>query len=144
MIVRLYEHSGTALVIPHATGIIYTNQVGGHACFHPQAEGFLVPIANDVGLAPENRFLSPENDLFLYFTKQHSCGESLTENDALKIEGIMHQLPLWGGLTVDRKRLADSVEAWVFVRIADSENKPIPVDGLTYPLDAILTWTNTD
>lgn len=144
MIVRLYEHSGTALVIPHTTGIIYSNQAGGLACLQPDVEGFLAPIANDVGLAPAHDFRSPENELFRYFKKLHSCGAPLTEMDAIKIESVMHELPLWGGLSVDRERLAESIEAWVFVRIVDIGHKPIPVDGLPYPVDAILTWTNSD
>ncbi len=144
MIVRLYDLAGTALVIPHATGIIYSNQAGGHACLQPKAEGFLVPIANDVGLAPTHDFRSPENDLFKYFTNLHSCGAPLTETDAQKIESIMHKLPMWDGLSVDRDRLDDSVEAWVFVTIAETEQKPILVNGLSYPLSAILTWTNSD
>ncbi len=144
MIVRLYDQVGTALVIPHPTGIVYSNQAGGHACLQPQAEGFLIPIANDVGLAPTHDLRSPENDLFKYFSKLHSCGAPLTEADAQKIESIMHQLPLWGGLSVDRKRLHNSVEAWVFVTIAESEQRPILVEGLNYPVSAILTWTNSD
>ena len=144
MIVRLYDLAGTALVIPHPTGIVYSNQAGGHACLQPAAEGFLVPIANDVGLAPTHDFRSPENELFKYFSRLHSCGASLTEADAQKIESIMHELPLWSGLSVDREQLKDSVEAWVFVIIAESEQKPILVDDLNYPVKAILTWTNSD
>ena len=144
MIVRLYDHSGTALVVPHPTGIVYSNQAGGHACLQPELEGFCVPIGNDVGLAPKHDFRSPENDLFKYFGKLNSCGASLTEADAQRIESIMHNLPLWGGFTVDRARLNDSVESWVFVTINGNENSPIPVDGITYPVSAVLTWTNSD
>ncbi|WP_417387137.1 DUF6210 family protein [Gimesia sp.] len=144
MIVRLYDHAGTALVIPHPTGIVYSNQAGGHACLQPQAEGFLVPIANDVGLAPAHDFRSPENELFHYFTELCSCGAMLTEADAQMIESIMHQLPQWSGLSVDRDRLDDSVEAWVFVKVAEPKRKLTIVDGLNYPVRAILTWTNSD
>lgn len=103
-----------------------------------------MPIANDVGLAPTHDFRSPENDLFKYFTNLHSCGAPLTETDAQKIDSIMHKLPMWDGLSVDRDRLDDSVEAWVFVTIAETEQQPILVNGLSYPLSAILTWTNSD
>lgn len=144
MIVRLYDHAGTALIVPHPTGIIYTNQAGGHACLQPQVEGFVVPIANDVGLAPEHRFISPENQLFKYFNKLHSCGHPLTERDAKAIESIFHQLPIWGGLSVDRSRLNESVESWVYVNVSAHEQGPLPVDGLSFPLEAILTWTNCD
>ena len=144
MIVRLYDHAGTALIIPHPTGIVYSNQAGGHACQQPQLEGFLVPIANDVGLAPKLDFRSPENELFQHFSNANSCGEPLNEVDAQRIESIMHQLPLWGGLTVNRDRLNDSVESWVFVTIAATEHRPILVGGITYPVSAVLTWSNSD
>ena len=144
MIVRLYDHAGTALIIPHPTGIVYSNQAGGHACQQPELEGFLVPIANDVGLAPELDFRSPENELFKYFSRINTCGETLDENNAKMIETIMRQLPLWGGLTVDRDRLDESVESWVFVTISATENTPLLVDGITYPVSGVLTWTNSD
>jgi len=98
MHVSLYDNSGTALVIPYTTGVTYSNQAGGHACLQPEIEGFLVPIANDVGLAPQNEFRSPENELFDYFTKLNSCGAPITERDADKIESILHESPVWGGL----------------------------------------------
>ena len=143
MIVRLYDHAGTALIIPHPTGITYTNQAGGHACLQPEAEGFLVPIANDVGL-PDHALISPENQLFDYFRKLHCCGEPLDENAARQIESIFHELPSWGGLRVDRQRLADSVESWVHVTVDRNEHGPLPVSGLNYPIAALLTWSNSD
>ncbi len=144
MIVRLYDHAGTALVVPHPSGIVYSNQAGGQACLQPQVEGFLVPIANDVGLAPLYGFRSPENDLLRYFKKLQWCGAPLTVRDAEEIEAIMHSLPLWAGLRVDRDRLSESIEAWVFVTITDCGTNPILVDGIAYPVRAILTWTNSD
>ena len=144
MIVRLYDHSGTALVVPHPTGITYSNQAGGHACLQPEAEGFVVPIANDVGLAPNHKFISPENELFRYFSKLHSCGEPLTEKDAQAIELIFQEFPLWSGLKVDRNRLCESVESWVYVTISANGHKPLPIEDVSYPLGAILTWTNSE
>ena len=144
MHVSLYDHSGTALVIPHPTGITYSNQAGGHACLQPEIEGFLVPIANDVGLSPQNEFRSPENELFAYFGKLNSCGAPISDTDADRIESILHKSPVWGGLSVDRKRLNDSVESWVHVTVSDESNLPVLVTGLKYPLSAILTWNNTD
>ena len=144
MIVRLYDHVGTALVIPHPTGIVYSNQAGGHACLQPQAEGCLAPIANDGGLAPEYSFRGPENELFEYFASLGSCGAPLTETDAQQMEAIMRRPPLWSGFSVDRDRLADSVEAWVFVIIEETDPSPVLVEGLKHPVHAILTWTNSD
>ena len=134
MIVRLYNHCGTALIVPHATGIVYSNQAGGHSCQQPELEGFLVPFANEVGLAPGLDFRSPENELYKYFKKLHSCGAPLTEDDAQAIESIIRELPLWGGFVVDRARLADSIESWVFVTIAKIKEPPLLVDGVSLSL----------
>ena len=32
------------LIIPEKTGIKWSNQVGGHACAHPEIEGILIPV----------------------------------------------------------------------------------------------------
>ncbi len=144
IIVRLFEHVGTALIIPCSTGIVYSNQAGGHSCSQPQAEGFLVPIANGFGPAPTHDFRSPENELGQYFEKLNSCGASLTELNAAEIETIMHKLPPWRGLMVDRTRLSESLEAWVFVTIKANGIRRMLVDGLKDPIRAILTWTNSD
>lgn len=32
------------LVVPHPTGVVYTQQAGGTACCHPETEGFYVPL----------------------------------------------------------------------------------------------------
>jgi len=143
MIVRLYDQVGTALVIPHPTGIIYSNQAAGTACLQPELEGFLVPIANEVGLAPAHDLRSPENALFEYFMRHNSYGGPLTDGDIEKIESVMNA-HLGGGLTVDRDRIKESFESWVFVAIAETKQSSILVDGIPYPVDAVLTWSNSD
>lgn len=143
MLVHLYDNCGTALIIPHPTGVIYSNQAGGHSCMQPEVEGFLVPVANDVGL-PEHNLISPENELFAYFSNSGSCGGHISETDAQMIESVFHQLLPWVSLFVDRVRLQDSVESWVYVRIFANRFGPLPVSGISYPVDAILTWCNSD
>ena len=144
MIVRLYEHVGTALIIPSSTGILYSNQAGGTACQTPQVEGFLVPIANDVGRSPGNRLYSPANQLLSYFEKGPSHGIPISEQAAQYIEAVFRQMSHWEGFSVDRSRLSESVEAWVHVILDKVESDPLPVDGMKYPVRAILTWENSD
>jgi len=57
----------------------------------------------------------------------------------------LHENLLLHNVTVDRRRLHESHEAWVFVRI-DAPKGPFPLfEGLgPFPLDGVLTWTNTD
>lgn len=55
--------------------------------------------------------ISPENELFAYFTKSGSCGDPLSETDAQMIESVFHQLLPWVALFVNRDRLIDSVES---------------------------------
>ena len=90
-------------------------------------------------------FAALGNELFQYFSKHKQFfGAPLSESDAAKIESVMHTLPTWGGLTVDRERLCDSFESWVFVTVSETEHSPIPVEGISYPVSAVLTWANSD
>ena len=36
----------TPLIISHKTGVWYTDQVGGYACYHPEEEGFLIYVSS--------------------------------------------------------------------------------------------------
>ena len=36
----------TALIVLHATGVIYTAQCGGMACTHPKAEGYVLSLGS--------------------------------------------------------------------------------------------------
>ena len=147
MIVSLYDLVGTALVVLRPTGIRYSNQAGGTTCLQPREEGVLVPIGNDVAV-PSLRLMSLENQLEKYFVgpPHHGTGacRGLSEEDADRLDELFASSNAFRGIRVDRSRLADSVEAWVFVAI-DADNC-VPFDSLgpAYPDHGVLTWTNSD
>lgn len=45
------------------------------------------------------------------------------------------------GISVDRQRLEQSMEAWVYVDVEPAQSNPIECDG---PLKGVLTWPNSD
>ena len=143
MIVRLWEHAGTGLIVSYPTGVVYSNQVGGHACYQQELEGFFVPVANDCGLAPNGSLRSPETELFAYFSQNPTFGE-FTEKDAAAVESAFANFPIWSGIKVDREKLDQSHEAWVYVNVTFASLPGGLIEGLSDTFDAILTWTNTD
>jgi hypothetical protein len=129
-LVQLYEFQGLALIVKAATGIRFTNQVGGTGCFHPEVEGVLVPLPERVG--------RPE----YYALSQHFRGDwsALEESDADVIDRILHRNGL-GWMKVDRARLGESWEAWVHVHIDPSTQDLFEA---SHWVEGILTWENSD
>jgi Family of unknown function (DUF6210) len=93
--IELWEHVGLGLIISWPSGIIFTNQTGGTSCLHPEFEGVFVPIRNDC-TEKERTLLSPENDLWDYFTgprwKGTGATNGLQEEDADFIDGRFRRL----------------------------------------------------
>jgi hypothetical protein len=120
------------IILPYATGFVFTNQVGGHACNHPELEGLFIPL--DDG---EER---PTREAF----QQHFHGSwaTLTNEEATMIDGALLKGNL-GFITVDRTRLPDSVEAWVHV-LLDWERTRFLTDFDSKINQGILTWENSD
>jgi hypothetical protein len=162
-VVNLWGHAGTGLIIKCATGIAYTNQSCGHHCLHPEQEGAFVPVGNDVAL-PSRELISKEYELTAYFegAPWHGSGAAtgLTEADADFIDRILADRPDLRQIRVDRSRLTESHEAWVHVLVNEEEGPMVGSIGadmthvlqrLTtisgfgpFPLEAILTWNNSD
>ncbi len=147
--VRLYDLAGTGVIIEHPTGIIYSNQAGGYSCLQPFLEGAFVPIRNDVSL--EGEFISPERDLREYFIgpKHGGCGapHGLDLEDADFIDRALTKARLDSWLKVDRQRLKESCEAWVFLTVLGDEDlggSSICKGFGPYPKRGVLTWTNSD
>ena len=148
MRVSLWDHVGAGLILRAETGIVWTNQAGGTACLQPEAEGVFVPFGNDTTL--DGRLLSIEHSLTQVFDGAPG-GARLAEDGladvfarALADYAGSEWIP-YRGITLDRDRLADSIEAWVHVRYQpDAELTPL-VEGLgPGPFAAVLTWTNSD
>ncbi len=148
--VSLYDHVGTGVIIEHPTGVAYSNQAGGTACLHPSIEGAFVPFRNYVQF-DDLRFWSPDNDLREYFEgpKHRGTGATsgLDEDDADFIDNVLTQAHVDHWLQVDRGRLKESCEAWVFVTVSrdyGDADTGISSGFGPYPKLGVLTWGNSD
>ncbi|NOK58775.1 MAG: hypothetical protein GFH27_549301n197 [Chloroflexi bacterium AL-W] len=147
--IKLWEHIGIGLIISWPSGIIYTNQTGGTTCLAPQLEGIFVPLRNEC-TEKELTLISPENDLWDYFTNGNWAGTGATSGldieDADFIDALLTRIRLFPDICVDRGRLTESHEAWVFVSITGDEprNPPIFSGFEPYPRPGVLTWQHSD
>jgi hypothetical protein len=132
-IVELYDVDGYALVIAYPSGVLYVNQTGGYSCKHPRVEGVLILPPREIRLG----------ELTTYFTGPPHfgwCDHGIGIMDADAIDAFIDGL--YGGceLKVDRAKLGESQEAWVWVTITN----PALVGFGDAPLSAVLTWPNSD
>lgn len=146
VIVRLWDHVGTGVIVRWPSGIVYANQTGGFSCCEDELEGVFVPVGNDVGL--DGRLRSAENRLGDYFRGPPHLGSGavhgLTEAEALLVESSLHENLGLRNITVDRRRLRESREAWVHIRVDAPAGRTPLFEGLgPFPLAGVLTWTNT-
>jgi hypothetical protein len=126
---------GLGLIVLHPSGVLYTNQVGGHGCFHPEVEGVFFPLQTDI-----NRYE-------LNTLEQHFKGswDALNDFEADLVDTVMRRSSRnlsW--ISVDRSRLKDSFEAWVYVKLDPKRTK---MDELLVGFDdafGVLTWPNSD
>ena len=149
--IRIYDSIGTGLIIECQSGILVSNQTGGTSCLHPEIEGVYVPLRNDY--SDETReFMSPENELSDYFTGSKHAGAGATsgidEDDAHFIESVLARVKLHPPVSVDRRRLRKSHEAWIHVEISGDECSDSDLSAFVhfapYPRSGILTWCNSD
>ena len=139
-LIQLWCGERLGLVVLRPSGVYYSNQSGGYACLHPLAEGVFVPIRDDA--------LDIEKELEDYFTgpKWNGwCCEGIDEETATFIDGVLTKCPLTMEIKVDRTRLTDSHEAWVYVDYGNPQeaNWSSEISGFG-PCKAVLTWENSD
>lgn len=142
--VSLYGLNQLALIIIGESGIIYDNQVGGNFCLQRSEEGTLAIIFDCTGLILE--------ELEKYCVNK----DGLNSDDADCIDKILWKYNSTCMLSVDRNRLQDSAEAWVYVDIANRENLIKDLENIEsdmYPAydflgfvetKGVLTWNNSD
>ena len=140
--IRLWHTGGIGLIIPHSSGIIYTNQTGGHGCYHPELEGMYVPLVDDLN--------SLQKPLYDYFTGPKWNGwcipsTGIDKETANFIDKILHGTNITNFISVDRNSLKESHEAWVKV-ILDKKKlgSDLPIVGNLDKSWGILTWENSD
>jgi hypothetical protein len=133
-LVNLYNFDGLALILSHPSGVLYSNQVAGLGCLHPEVEGVLIPLPVKTG--------RPE----LHALQSHFRGGwwCLTEEDAKVIDGIFRRHGL-AFLRVDRTRLGDSFEAWVHVSVdPPQEERGLALLHGFASRSGVVTWLNSD
>ena len=122
-----------------------------------------MPVGNDVAI-PERTLISKEDELQAYFEGPpwHGSGamSGLTEADSDFIDQLFANQPNLSFIKVDRNRLRESHEAWVHVLLHETSSPITQALGregqlrtMTLavfsgfgqpPLEAILTWANSD
>nr|WP_277989557.1 DUF6210 family protein [Corallococcus sp. NCSPR001] len=129
------------LILLGPTGVLYSNQTGGSFCLQPEAEGVFLPLVNEL--------VAQEELLSQHFTGpkwRGACANGIDEETAQEIERI---LGLSGvtqeiGLRVDRARLAESHEAWVYVEVPAQPENSFAILERIPASQGILTWANSD
>nr|WP_243436214.1 DUF6210 family protein [Acanthopleuribacter pedis] len=133
----MYNLNGVGVVIKKQTGVIYSNQVGGHSCLQPKIEGVFLPL--DTDHLPEDYRDSNLNALENLDWQAQSGNLTVTLAD--QVDAILARHNFSTGILVDRRKLEDSYEAWVHVTLSPSRDSvyqgPARMEG-------VLTWPNSD
>jgi hypothetical protein len=127
------------------SGVFYYNQVCGHSCLQKFEEGVFSYIRDD------------GNELYKTVSEYLLYKDRLAPEDADFLDGQFIRSSDTKYLRIDRNRLNDSMEAWVYVTIDQrSINQPFDDNfkgesvyyntafkGFTCT-GAVLTWDNSD
>jgi hypothetical protein len=128
------------LVLEHPSGVLYRNQVAGVLCWQAEIEGVLASVD----------FSDADTERIMTLPWQPTRG--ITSDLADAVDSVLAAAPRARYLKVDRARLQESAEAWVFV-IADT---PSDVTEFSPGMDyfgsifgfgittGVLTWPNSD
>ncbi|WP_437926235.1 DUF6210 family protein [Sorangium sp. So ce291] len=128
------------LVVEHPSGVVYQNQVGGVVCWQAEMEGVLSPLDVSAGAAQR-----------IQDCPYLSGREGITAEVADAIDALLASEPGARFLKVDRARLGQSWEAWVYVLIDSPESSATDAAGVYHgPIygfggaRGVLTWPNSD
>jgi hypothetical protein len=139
--ILLYHLNQASLLILGKSGVIYQNQTCGVACAQRCEEGYLVPLADCflVENAPIDTYQCPiEEGLRRMFW---GPVQGIDEETASDIDHLLQSSGWTRGLTVDRERMHESEEAWVYVKVAPSELAEYLGFGVC---NGVLVWHNSD
>ncbi|MBI5927699.1 MAG: hypothetical protein HY862_00205 [Chloroflexi bacterium] len=132
------EYAG--LIILYPSGVIYQNQTDGLYCWQDCEEGVFVPLF-DIALPNENR----ETQLGLLheeLAKFFSGGMQMSARIADSIDVLLQNYVPLRGIKIDRVRLYESKEAWVYVKCISLDKTDY--SGFGDSFNAVLTWPNSD
>lgn len=128
------------LIVEHPSGVIYENQVGGVVCFPGEQEGVLAPV--DVARATVEAVQN---------LPYRQGAEGISSEIADAIDALLAAESGARMLKVDRERMQESWEAWVYVQI-DAPRTTVHKLGDGYfgsvygfgSARGVLTWPNSD
>jgi hypothetical protein len=132
---RLDGLSQAALIVLQSSGVTYEAQVGGTWCRQEVAEGVVVPLDNDPPLD------SPDLALHAQLHKLLWEIAALDDELAVAVDALLSAHRFTAGVSVDRARLSESCEAWVYVEVREMEDSLLRGFG---NCKAVLTWPNSD
>jgi hypothetical protein len=139
--ILLFGIEGLFLVVDCHSNVVYQNQVGGNVCWQAEQEGALAAI--DV---------SPESLALIEGYAFPTGAQGISEEVADFLDSVFRKNRAAEFLSVDRARLHESWEAWVYVKIADvpeysddwcSQSYFGPIFGFS-SRRGVVTWPNSD
>lgn len=134
MRVDLSGFQGIGLIVKAKTGVMYTSQVAGHGCEHPEVEGFFVPLERN----DQSRILDFLLDAY------RGSWLPLNEQQADALDRMLRRQN-YSSIRVERALLHESREAWVHVVVPGEGERYVPVStGSSEPFRAVLVWPNSD
>jgi hypothetical protein len=127
--INLAHMSGTGLglIILQPSGAFYTHETGGSAVYPALAEGVFVPLHQETDDDQEAL-------LTAHFTGPKWggwCSNGIDEETASDVDHVLSLSPQTSFLKVDRARLVDSREAWIYVDVSEPTDNPVvaPISG---------------
>lgn len=135
--IELWSNDSAGLILPIKSGVWISNQVGGYSCNQHGLEGTFVPIGWRL------ECLNREFTETKYGGWCDSGIDAETANliDAWTLAGCHNRhndIPF----KVNRRRLNECQEAWIWVTLATNTYRALNFAG--FKGDAILTWPNSD
>jgi hypothetical protein len=136
----LYDLDRLGLILLEPSGVFCYNQVCGHSCLQKFEEGVFSYVRDD------------GNELYKEVSEYLLYKDSLTPEDADFLDSQFIQSYDTKYLRVDRNRLDDSMEAWVYVTVDQSLINNLKNESVYYNTafkgftctGAVLTWDNSD
>lgn len=131
-------HPVAGIIVAHPSGVVYTNQAGGYATYHPSMEGVFVPLPR-----PGELQASLDEHFFDGPKWEGYCYSGIDVETADFIDQLLSTLPPMRGVRVNRERMKESMEAWIHLTISPSADDDSAVSDFAGTA-AVLTWENSD
>lgn len=144
------QYNFCGVIIPFASGIEWTNQVGGTACMHPVVEGIYLPLSLEWTCGkchmPRPFFKCKEDDP-MYNVSEFASGYSEKLNEQIRlIKKWLHANNLRATFQPPSVSFLDKHglhEAWIPLRIKSTDDSPVVLDPFD-TMECIFTYQNSD